>query len=285
MPEDIKLSVTSCAISTRAQITSGKAISKQTYSAAVIQHEAEKETPIALFVSESEARDYRQWKAQTAEQRLDAALCVVRQDYYQDVRDTAESIKAELLDRIKEQECGDSLREWLQEHIHETIDGSSRVIYTQSAMLGMFASDNDGAYFDQFGDEGAVEDGSVNWSRLCFSAFETDVIEQLGSIGVDVNEPLPACEDCGEDDQDTERYIVGDTDDVLCESCKEAREADSADDQEDDQDDAEDVLARASRQADERGTAVLIRASAYLEDGSLSNPGESTADFDQEAGS
>lgn len=176
---------------------------------------------VALFESDQDAREYRNWKSQTADQRLDGALYVIRQDYNQDVRDTAESINAELEDHLKDQECGEGLREWLLEHIHETVDGSGRVIYTQSAMLGVFASDNKGAYFEDFDGEGVISDGDINWSALCYSAFERDVIEQMEAIGVDVNSPVPACADCGSGDQD-ERYLIDE--EFVCDSCKDARE-------------------------------------------------------------
>ncbi len=196
---------------------------------------------VALFASDSEARSYRLHLAMDDSERLEDALRVVRADYYSDVRDTADNIKAELHSRLADQECGETLREWLLEHIHETIDGSSRVIYTQSAMLGVFASSNDGAYFDDFGSEGAVEDGAINWSRLCFSAFERDVIEQLESIGVDVNNPVPACARCSEDDQE-ERYadplqpVDGE---FICESCKDEITGTDEDEDEDEEKETE----------------------------------------------
>jgi hypothetical protein len=222
MPEEIKLTVTEAP----------KSYASRGFKAAVKNEETG--NILALFESDQEAKEYRYWKSQTADQRLESALCVVRQDYNQDVRDTAESVKSELEDRLKDQESGEDLREWLMEHIHETIDGSSRVIYTQSAMLGVFASDNDGAYFEDFGDEGIAEDGAINWSRLCYSAFERDVIEQLEAIGIDVNSPVPACADCGSEDQD-ERYLIDG--DFVCDLCKDAREEDSAEDEDEDQED------------------------------------------------
>jgi hypothetical protein len=231
------------------------------------------EQQIAVFTSQSDAYDYRQWKAQTPDQRLEAGLCAVRQDYYQDVRDTAESIKAELEGQLKDKECGETLREWLLEHIHETIDGSSRVIYTQSAMLGLFASDNDGAYFDQFGEDGAVTDGCINWSALCFSAFEADVQKHLDAIGVDVNSPVPDCDDCGTDDQDGERYQVGNEADGyewLCEECKEAREKDS---KPDDGDDAEITVGASVVLVDDPNGTVFTVLSIEGEDVSVSVPG------------
>ena len=54
----------------------------------------------------------------TPEERVNEARSIMRRDYENDVDRVAESIKSELDDRLK------NLREWLLEHIHETIDSS-----------------------------------------------------------------------------------------------------------------------------------------------------------------
>lgn len=116
---------------------------------------------------------------------------ILRADYWEDVRDTAESIKAELADRIKDGERGEPLREWPLDHIHETVDGSRRVFITGLAIECLLFSDNDGAYIEEFGTDGVVSDGSINWSALAYAAFERDVIAQLEALDVDVNDPDP----------------------------------------------------------------------------------------------
>ena len=149
------------------------------------------ETLMGTFATESAA-----WSCKYA---LDKAQeKTPEQDYWEDVRNMAQSIADEIESRANDGELGETLREWLQEHIHESIDGSARIIYTRQAQECLIYSSNDGAYFEEFGDEGAVSDGCINWSAIAFSAFERDVIEQLDAIGVDVNEPGPKCEECGD---------------------------------------------------------------------------------------
>jgi len=141
-------------------------------------------TMILKIISREETRAER-------ERSLNDAMGEIRRDYFDDVRDAADSIKDELIGRLKdgEAEAGDSLRNWLMERIDQTIDGSGRVIYTFEAQKGLLCTDNGGAYFDEFGEEGAMDADGINWSRLMYAAYRMDVIEQLESIGVDVNDP------------------------------------------------------------------------------------------------
>lgn len=174
--------------------------------------------PVAYFTNPEDAHDFIRRKTETPDMSVDRALGIIRGDYNDDVHDAAVSIQDELLGRLKEQECGEDLREWLTEHIDETIDGCARVIYTRSAQLGVIFSDHDGAYFEEFGSEGAVEDDSINWSKLCYAAMRADVIDELERMDVDVNDPVPPCAHCETGDQD-ERYLAGQ--DLLCETCRD----------------------------------------------------------------
>lgn len=122
---------------------------------------------------------------------------LTRGDYYTEVRDLADSIQEELLSRLEDGETGEDLREWLLEHIHECVDSHQWVIYTWHAKHVIIFSDNDGAYADEFGPEGMVEDGAIQWSRLAYAALQRDLYEQLDSNGVDVNDPEES--DCFEE--------------------------------------------------------------------------------------
>jgi hypothetical protein len=175
---------------------------------AVLNVEDDFSMRFAVFSTPQDARDYVCRLEMTDEDRESEADRIKRASYWQDVRDTAESIKSELLDRVKDGEYGDSLREWLLEHIHETIDGSARVIYTRQAQEALLYSDNDGAYIEEFGSDGVVEDGAIIWSRLAFGAFDADVKQQLESIGVDLTAPVPNCDDCDSDDQEQRRHQI-----------------------------------------------------------------------------
>lgn len=148
--------------------------------------------------------------------------------YWHDVRDMAESIKAELQSQIDDGTRGEDLRDWLIEHIHESIDGSARVMYTRQAQECLAYSENDGAYFEEFGDEGAVSDGAINWSALAYMAFRRDVEAQLEADGVDLNEPDPACEECECKGADVVKRGEGDGARWLCDSCHEDEDEDGA---------------------------------------------------------
>ena len=117
------------------------------------------------------------------------ALNIIRQDYFNDVRDIA----AEVLEQAKtwhgEGQEGEELRESLDSFLSETIDGCGRVICTSQARLGLLVSDSERAYANDFGPEGMVEDGDIQWSRLMFCALRQDVLKHLDTEGFDVNDP------------------------------------------------------------------------------------------------
>lgn len=94
-----------------------------------------------------------------------AALDVLRQDYWQDIRGTGDSI-------IKEVKDGDiTSRDEFEERLRQDIDGSSRVIYTLENQLTLICSDEADAYVEDFGEDGLVKDGAINWPGLAFAAF------------------------------------------------------------------------------------------------------------------
>lgn len=128
----------------------------------------------------------------------DAALAFLRSDYIDDVDGIAADIEREARERAKDGEP--HLREWLMDYIHETVDGCQRVIYTGLAIEALLFSDNDSAFVDDFGSEGVVKDGAVNYSALAYCAVERDVIAELERRGIDVNDDDLGIE--AEDDTD-----------------------------------------------------------------------------------
>lgn len=106
---------------------------------------------------------------------VDAAVRVIRADYYQDVRDIGDDLK----ERIKDGEIEDE--EELRERLSEDIGGSARVIYTMQTKLGLIASDNEDAYVDEVG-ELPTEGGNLNWAAMMAAAMEQDVNEYLGDV-------------------------------------------------------------------------------------------------------
>ena len=109
------------------------------------------------------------------------AIGLMRRAYYGMIRDLSQ----EIIKAIHDDEITDS--DALQDRIHEDCDGSQWVIYTFKAQQVLLASDNDGAYADDFGEEGIVKDGAINWSGLAYAAMARDLSEQLDAEGVNLN--------------------------------------------------------------------------------------------------
>jgi hypothetical protein len=135
-------------------------------------------------LSESESREAR-----------DLAWRILRADYWRDVRSISESIR----DAIKDGEVTDS--ESLSDRIHEECDGHQRVIYTSLNMETLLVSDNADAYADEFGEDGLIKDGSVNWAAMAYCALQADLNKQLEAEGVDLNDPCPEPDE-DEDEED-----------------------------------------------------------------------------------
>ncbi len=107
--------------------------------------------------------------ARVTEADVKAALDVLRQDYWQDIRGTGDDI-------IRQVKDGDiTTREEFEERLQQDIDGSSRVIYTLENQLTLVCSDNADAFVDEFGEEGLVKDGGVNWPAMAYATFMADV--------------------------------------------------------------------------------------------------------------
>ena len=120
---------------------------------------------------------------------LDDARSRMRADYYHDVRGVVEDIISEI-----KSECitnSESLSTWLR----ETIDRHGRVIYTNRAVEGLLASDNDSVGFDDgLIDPSDWKDG-INWSSLMYCAMERDVLDMLSAHGVDPDDPCAITDD------------------------------------------------------------------------------------------
>jgi hypothetical protein len=100
---------------------------------------------------------------------VNAAVSIIQRDYYQDVRDLGDSIKAEV-------RAGDiDNEEQLDERVHEDVDGAARVIYTWQAKLGMLVTDNEDAW-EEFGYE------SPTVEQKMFCAMKQDVMEYIGDF-------------------------------------------------------------------------------------------------------
>jgi hypothetical protein len=112
----------------------------------------------------------------TNEETMEDAMRVLRADHWQYVRGLAE--EAEALCKSGELADAEALDEWL----HETVDGSDRVIYTWKAQRLLLCTENQDAMADEYGTEGLVEDGSVNWGGMAYHALLADVRELLTDV-------------------------------------------------------------------------------------------------------
>ena len=116
-------------------------------------------------------------------------------EYYKEVRSISDDIATEA--RSGSHGTGEDCREWLLEYLHETIDGHEYVIYTQKSQFVLAHSTNDGYSVEEFGSEGIVTDGCLNWAFLAFGALYADVMECLDGLSMpdgsefDVNDPNP----------------------------------------------------------------------------------------------
>lgn len=148
-----------------------------------------------LFDLASERSDsfQRALNDRAQEPTVEVAVRRIQKDYYDDVRRIGDDIKQQILNRDLTDE------EEVREQITTEVDGSQRVIYTHEAMLGLISSDNAGVYLEEFGAEGAIEGGDIQWSRLMYAAMERDVYEYLG----DIDELIREAEEAEEEDEST----------------------------------------------------------------------------------
>lgn len=110
---------------------------------------------------------------QSDEQRVEDAERVLRAEYYSHVR----GIALEVFQYIKDGTLED--RDALDRWIHETIDGNQWTFITHKAIKVLLWSNNDGTHIEEFGSDGLVSDGCINWSALAFSAMQADLLEDV----------------------------------------------------------------------------------------------------------
>lgn len=78
-------------------------------------------------------------KKKSDEKKIEEGKAALRRDYYASI----DSFAKEILSEAAEQHGSfDEAREWIDQQVHETADGSSWVIYTGRALDVLVASDN-----------------------------------------------------------------------------------------------------------------------------------------------
>src|SRR5262245_44893134 len=85
------------------------------------------------------------------------AMDALRDWYYSEVREWAADFDKELEEGEYES------REDFHDRFHEQTDSAQIIIYTAQARAVLLASDNDDAYFEEFGDEMPMRGGGPNW--------------------------------------------------------------------------------------------------------------------------
>ena len=110
------------------------------------------------------------------------------QTFEQVVSDSVECLVDEMRDEFEGGTTGEPLRECLMERVHEHCDGHRQVIMTwrAQALVGYFGTD---AYTDNFGEEGLIKDGDINYSAIAYCILEQAIYEEMRRQGFDCNDP------------------------------------------------------------------------------------------------
>ncbi len=120
---------------------------------------------------------------------------ISRTEYLKEIRSLAE--EAARYARDGEFGTGEQAREGLSEWIWQTIDGHQWVIFAAYNFSVLDASDNDGAYVENYGSGGLVGDGVLNTVVLAYAAMEADLNEALRDLDdFDANDPNPDAPSC-----------------------------------------------------------------------------------------
>ena len=119
--------------------------------------------------------------------------------YVDIVKDAASGIIEDAQDQFDDGLSGEPLREWLSEYVGETCDGHQWGIYTHYAKRIVCESKNADAYGLNYGTEGMLGEGDINWSGIAYAALEADIYEELDRQGFDVNDPAAYFETANKD--------------------------------------------------------------------------------------
>jgi len=122
-----------------------------------------------------------------SEKDVDDALRVLRADYYSDVNGVAQNVLERMIEDVEGAEGNYLTREQISDIMHESVDGTQRVIYTNQARVGLICTDNQDAYVEEFG-ELPVEGDSIKWEAMMFAAMEKDTYELLGTTDFDADD-------------------------------------------------------------------------------------------------
>ena len=91
---------------------------------------------------------------------LDEAWRVVEHDYWDDVRGLVDDCKR----AIKDGEV--SSDEELNDYLHQSVDGTQRVIYTHQARVGLCCTENPDAYEDELGEKPPTVEAAMYYALM-----------------------------------------------------------------------------------------------------------------------
>lgn len=72
------------------------------------------------------------------------------------------------------------------EIINDTLDCHNRTVFTKPAQTTVLLSESSGAAIEEFGVDGTVIDGQLNWTKLAYFAMRSDLLKMLRDRGVEV---------------------------------------------------------------------------------------------------
>ncbi|MCG8431281.1 MAG: hypothetical protein MJA29_08930 [Candidatus Omnitrophica bacterium] len=103
----------------------------------------------------------------------------MRQAYYSHIRETVDSLRADIISG----EIDD--REALSDRIHSDCDSTQWTIYTFKAQCVLMCSDSDDYGIDELGVESFDWSAGIPWSQLAYWAQYGDIMDSLDSVGID----------------------------------------------------------------------------------------------------
>ena len=97
---------------------------------------------------------------------------------YKDYFETVEMYAVEAIDQAKE---NGNIDEW-SDHVHEFVDSSSYIIYTQKSREVLEHTNNEEAYVDDYGVEPKDFEQGIPWEKFAYCAMVADVSEKVHQI-------------------------------------------------------------------------------------------------------
>lgn len=140
------------------------------------------ETRVALYNPRSTIAAIRAVLAEPTEApSYDEAWRVIERDYWDDVRGVVEDCKR----AVKDGEVSDDSE--LSDYLHQSIDGTQRVIYTHQARVGMACTDHPDAWHE-FGEETPAVEAQMFWAMM---ADVQDRLEDFDTIKAEIESENP----------------------------------------------------------------------------------------------